>query len=778
MATYETIRPAGNLVVLANRPCDVFERDGQFWVKENGHIEVFDASGKSIGTAASEGGASQIGLVESPKGALFSNAGRLIHEFGFVKGKLSHLRDFTLPDGSFPTGIAWLNPGRTFLTCLSIKDKLVEVDYASGKILKEWKTDAAPYQVRVIDDNAIVSVDSINLKTGERTICNVGLQPGATAYLKKSKLLIVANANDDSIDVLDVQSFKSIKRFGITIDPKLPFGSMPNGLAVSSDEKRLYVSLAGNNADEVLDISTPKDPKLLGYIPTAWYPSALSITDNKLAILSAQGIGSRTVRRPAAMGRNSWDITGAIQFIDSGDLSNLRNFTVAAVRAAKTRDMLLANRVSYSQDADPVPVPKRIGEPSVFEHVIYVIKENRTYDQVFGDIATGDGDPKLCTFGERVTPNQHAIARQFSLLDNYYCSGVCSADGHAWALEGNVTPYLTQEFGQGARSYDFGTDPISYSKSGFIWDALLAKGYTFRNFGELDFPSLPDGWKLNDVWRAYEKGNHTVFGQRVEIDRLRKYTARDYPGWEMAIPDVLRMDRFLSEFREWEKSGTMPNFVIVYLPQDHTAGLNPGYPKPESYVADNDLALGRLVDALSHSKFWKDTVLFANEDDPQAGYDHIDGHRSTCIVASAYTKHAQTVSEFYNQDSVLHTILRIFGCEALNQKIAVAPLMTKCFNNVPDLAPFNAIDPIVDRKAVTPPISQLRGEQRRLAVASMGMNLRHPDSLTSGQDDLMNRALWASVRGDQPYPIKYAGGHGRGLKAKGLKRDNDVKDDD
>ncbi len=803
LPTFEKIQPAGKLVLLANRACDVFERTGQYWVKQSGQMEVINADGTSAGSATSKGGSSQTGLLPSPNGALFTNADRTIHEFGFKDGKFQLLRDIDLPSGSFPNGMTWLRNGKTFLVCLSKRNLVVVVDYASGQIVKQYKTDAAPYQVLVVNGKAVVScqggriagpqetraktveteipvddegrasggvVDAIDLTSGDRTICEVGLQPGPMLYLAKSKRLVVANANDDTLDFIDCDSFRSVSQFETTIDERLPFGSMPNGLACAADESTLYVSLAGNNAVEVVDLNAPGGPTAKGFIPTAWYPSALAVTGNTLAVVDTQGVGSRQLKRGMDAGRNTWDITGALQLVANVPSIDLESMTRVAKASARLREMISANELAGAQ-VPPVPVPAKVGDPSLFNHVLYVIKENRTYDQVFGDIKTGDGDARLCTFGEKVTPNQHALARRFTLLDNYYCSGVCSADGHAWAIEGNVTPYLAQEFGQGARSYDYGTDPITYSSSGFLWDQVLAQHKTFRNFGELDFPTLPDGWKLADVWRAYEKGNKTEFGQRVDIERLRRHTSREYPGWEMAIPDVLRMDRFLTEFHTWERRGTMPNLVIVYLPQDHTAGTNPGYPTPSSYVADNDLALGRLVDALSHSTFWKDTVVFSNEDDPQNGYDHIDGHRSTCVVASPYTKRRVTVSDFYNQDSVLHTILRIFGCPAMNQKVAIAPLMTNCFSEEADMSPYNALDPDVDRKKLNPPLSALRGEPRRLAIASARQNLRHPDSADVRQDDAMNRALWSSVKGGAAYPTEFAGAHGKGLRRKGLRLD-------
>ena len=311
--------------------------------------------------------------------------------------------------------------------------------------------------------------------------------------------------------------------------------------------------------------------------------------------------------------------------------------------------------------------------------MIYVIKENRTFDQVFGDIQEARSEPSLCFFPDAVTPNHHALARRFGVLDNYYCNGVLSADGHSWATEGNVTPYLERAFGGFARSYTFGDDPITYSSSGFLWDHVLDAGLSFRNYGEMDYAKPPAGMKYQEIWNAFEQKKPIEFAQNIGIDRLRRYSCREYPGWNMMIPDVLRMDRFLNEFREFEKDGDLPSLCLVYLPQDHLGG---GI-TTRSHMADNDLAIGRLVEAVSKSKYWKDTVIFINEDDPQNGYDHIDGHRSLCLAISAYSRPGVN-HHFYNQTSVLRTILQIFGLPPMNQQDAAAPLMTDCFQAKPD----------------------------------------------------------------------------------------------
>ncbi len=423
----------------------------------------------------------------------------------------------------------------------------------------------------------------------------------------------------------------------------------------------------------------------------------------------------------------------------------------------------------------PVPVPARIGEPSVFKHVVYVIKENRTYDQVFGDLKQGDGDPALCIYGRGVTPNHHALAEQFTLLDNYYCNGVVSADGHQWATQGITSAYQERMFGDWTRSYDFGTDPLAFAPTPFLWDQALLRGHSFRNYGEFDFPTkLPEKATWLDYYRDHRQGLSKVgFKQSMPLDALRAYTCPTFPGWEMQIPDVVRAEAFLQELKAFEAKGDLPNLVIIYLPQDHTQGLKAGVPTPAAHMADNDLALGRIVEGLSRSRFWKETVVFVNEDDPQDGFDHVDGHRSLCLVASPYTKRGAVVSRFYNQGSVLHTIARILGMPPLTQLDAAAPTMEACFTNTPEFRPFVALPNRVPLDELNPPAADAFTKQAQ--VQSAALDLSAPDRIS---DDQMNRILWTAAKGSAPYPAHLAGAHGKGLKKRRLVLNAKDEDDD
>jgi len=359
-------------------------------------------------------------------------------------------------------------------------------------------------------------------------------------------------------------------------------------------------------------------------------------------------------------------------------------------------------------------VPARLGEPSVFDHVVYIIKENRSYDQLFGDLPRGNADPALCVFGRQVTPNHHALAEEFVLLDNYYCNGVLSADGHAWAMEGYATDYLEKSFGGFTRSYPFsGDDPLSFSPTGFVWDHVLLHGLSFRNYGEMGkTETRPPDAQFLDIFEDHKSHAGKIsFEHTIQIETLRRYSCPDSPGWQLRIPDAIRADVFLKEFANYEKQGDWPNLVIIYLPSDHTSGTRPGGPTPRAQVADNDLAVGRIVERISQSRFWPKTCIFAIEDDPQAGFDHVDGHRSICLVASPYTKRGAVVSKFYNQTSVLHTMSRMFGVPPMNQMVALSPLMSDCFTSKPNWKPYQCrpnLNPIDEMNKAT---AELRGDE-------------------------------------------------------------------
>jgi hypothetical protein len=409
-------------------------------------------------------------------------------------------------------------------------------------------------------------------------------------------------------------------------------------------------------------------------------------------------------------------------------------------------------------------VPERIGEPSVFNHVFYVIKENRTYDQVLGDDPRGNGDADLCIFGERITPNQHKLAREFVLLDNTYCAGILSADGHQWSTTAFSTDYMEKSFAGFPRSYPDGMgvdedDALAYSPAGFIWDNVLAHGRTLRNYGEFAAPKVrwrdpdrkgsPDFLACYRAWKG--ESDAVIFESYPMIESIRPHQPSHYVGWEMSVPDQYRADVFIEELKRYERDGGLPDLLIICLPNDHTSGTSEGAPTPAACMADNDLAFGRIVEAITHSRFWKESVILGIEDDPQAGWDHVSGYRTTAYCVSPYTKRGQVVSTQFNTTSVLRTIEQILGLPPMNQFDASATPMFDCFADQPDFTPFDAVPNNVPLDQMNPaPRAILDPLLRKPARQSARLNFREVDR---APEDVLNRILWHAMKGSEtPYP--------------------------
>ncbi|HEX5270377.1 MAG TPA: alkaline phosphatase family protein, partial [Gemmataceae bacterium] len=455
-------------------------------------------------------------------------------------------------------------------------------------------------------------------------------------------------------------------------------------------------------------------------------------------------------------GRNSHDHLGSVSLIDVPDAARLATYT-ETVNANNRLAYSVAGLEKPRPDAKPLPVPLRHGEPSVIKHVVYVIKENRTYDQVLGDMKEGDGDPNLVLYGEDVTPNHHKLAREFTLFDNFYCSGVLSADGHQWVNEAYVSDYLEKAFGGFTRSYPYeGSDPLAFASSGFLWDNALERRRTFRNFGEFVKSPAPRGSTWKDMYEEYATGAGKLrFEAKPNVARLGPFTHPGYPGFVLSAPDVYRAKLFVEELKTWERKGDFPDLVYLYLPCDHTSGTKPGFPTPRAMVADNDLALGRAVEAVSKSKFWKDTCFFVVEDDPQNGFDHVDAHRTVALVVSPYTKRKYVDHTNYNQTGMVKTIELVLGLPPMNQLDLSATAMRDCFRDEPDLTPYEAVKGKVALDEMNPPLKELKGQALHWAKESLALDL---DDADAADEDTFNRILWHAARGDGvAYPERFAG---------------------
>jgi YVTN family beta-propeller protein len=804
LSTYQKIRPAGESVEFRGRPIDLCLSPTGRWLfaKDNRGILVLDTVKWQIVQELSfpEGGGSLHGITVHPNGStLFAtNSESTLFEGSIdATGRVTWARKLSLTGfdkkASFPCGIALNKSGDTAYVCLSRNNTLAVVDLQQMRLLREIKTGIAPWDVLLstdektawvsnwggrhpkkeektalsagtavpVDERGVAvsgSVSLLNLETHQETVqIETGLHASDLLLSSDGRTLYVANANADTVTIIDTTTKRVRETLNTAPDLSLPYGSAPNALTLSDDQKTLFVANGGNNALALFDLTDARKGrrKLRGFVPTGWYPGALAHDASYLYVANVKGLGSRGEPQKDQKGRNAYDYLGTISRIPYPTPETLKRYTAQVLADGRVPQILRARERSES-NVPPVPVPQNVGEPSVFEHIVYIIKENRTYDQVFGDLKQGNGDPTLCLYPRLVTPNHHALVEQFVLLDNFYCNGILSADGHSWATEGNNTDHLEKAFGGFTRSYTFGDDPLTYSSTGFIWDNVLQKGLTFRNYGEMVYSEPMPGADFKAIYQDHITGTKRLrYPHIINIERLARYTHPTYPGWNMNIPDLIRADLFLKELAQFEKEDNLPNFTILYLPSDHTSGTSPNTPTPRAQVADNDLALGRVVEGLSKSKFWAKTCIFVVEDDPQDGFDHVDGHRSPCLVISPYTKRGKVVPQFYNQTSVLHTIQRILGLPPMNQLDAMAPLMTACFTTKPDMRPYTALPNRVPLDEMNPPLTALRGKKLYWAKKSMNLPKERPDE---AEEDTFNRILWHAAKGvNTPYPAHLVG---------------------
>jgi len=443
---------------------------------------------------------------------------------------------------------------------------------------------------------------------------------------------------------------------------------------------------------------------------------------------------------------------GTVNVLDVPDQATLDGYT-SAVAENNHIAMARASLTAAARATQALPVPRRAGDPSLIDHVVYIIKENRTYDQLFGDLPRGNGDPSLVMFGADVTPNHRKLATEFVLLDNFYATGGNSGDGHQWVTQANETSYALWP-GYVGRSYPFdGTDPIAYANTGFLWDLAMARGRTVRVYGEYA-GRLPeeDRQQRQQLLERWKNGEDLTAEWKVSapLAPLNKVLAPNYPPYTQSVPDVVRAQIFLKDLALWTKQGTMPNLVIVQLPSDHTRGATPDYSTAKAMVADNDLALGQVVEALSKSPFWPKMAIFVVEDDAQNGVDHVDGHRTIALAVSPYTRRGHVDSTFYAQQSMVKTIELMLGLPTMSLFDLIATDMRASFTTAADSTPYTAVLPQQSLFERNPELTAMRGPMREAAEQTLRMRFDVPDAAPTA---LLNRITWGMVRGwDVPYP--------------------------
>jgi YVTN family beta-propeller protein len=755
------------------------------------------------------------GLVFSPAGdrIYLSNAGGSVWAFPVDRaGRVGRATVFSLPGANAPkqqheiaAGLAVSADGRKLYAVGNLGNRLHELDAGSGSVLRSWETGVAPFDVVLAAGKAYVSnlggrrpapgdstapagkgtsvridatrhipdegsVTVIDLERGVvKTELVVGLHASALAASPGGNYVVVANTGSDTLSVIDTRTDGVIEKIWARQTPADLFGAQPNALAFDPSGGFLYVCNGTQNAVAVVRFEPEENAsKVVGLIPVGWFPGAIQYDTRRkqLVVANIKGIGAAKIFEPGAPPKlRTKDFFGTVSLVPVPSSSKLATLSAAALRNMHY-PRLAAAMLPARPGQRARPVPERVGEPSVFQHVIYVIKENRSYDQVLGDMSEGNGDASLCIFGEQYTPNQHRIAREFGLLDNTYCSGVQSADGHQWTDSAIANAYVERQLTSGTpRSYpgaksEDSIDALAWASSGFLWDNALAHGKSFRNYGEWMISEA--GWSdrkrkgtiaWTNFWQEYREGKGQVqLRSRAGIGSLRQHSNTNTVGWDLKVPDVMRAAEFIRELRHFETNGGFPNLIVLFLPNDHCGGTRGEYPTPGAQMADNDLAFGQVVEAVSHSRFWPETCLVAIEDDPQAGWDHVSGYRTTCYLVSPYSKRRQTISTQYNQTSIVRTIELILGLPPMNQLDATATPMNDCFTETPDFTPYRSVPSRVpldqlnpDPKIVSHPVL------RRDAVTSSRLPL---DQVDRCPEDVLNRILWRAMKGpDVPYPV-------------------------
>ncbi|MEO6724996.1 MAG: beta-propeller fold lactonase family protein [Blastocatellia bacterium] len=669
---------------------------------------------------------------------------------------------------AFPSGIAATPDGKRLYVAENLSNKVTVVDLSNNQVITKIEVGEYPYDCLASNDGKRVYVSN----WGSRSIAvidpannsiigniQVGDHPNDIELTRDGKTLYVANANSNTVSVVDTAQMKEIEAISTALHPKSPAGSTPNAVALSPDEKTLYIANADNNDIAVVDIAKRGKSEVEGFIPTGWYPTSVrtSKDGNRIFVANGKGVASAA----NANGPNPYKVRGA----DTQYIGSILKGTVSIISKPAKAKLALLTRQTYKNSPytdellkaakaprEKTAVPFRIGDASPIKHVIYLIKENRTYDQILGDMKEGNGDASICLFGEDVTPNQHAIAREFVLLDNFYVDAEVSADGHNWSTAAYATDYTektwpTNYSGRG-RTYDYeGSKRIARPTEGYIWDHCKRAGVSYRSYGE--FVNTREGKAGGGGELGGDPGKSAKVNYTLEA-ALEGHFSPTFPSWDLTIPDNVRVDAWLKEFRDYERNGQLPQFQVIRIGGDHTQGTRAGQPTPRAHVAENDLAVGKLVEAVSASeRYWKDTAVFIIEDDAQNGPDHVDAHRSIAFVASAYTKRKYVDSTMYTTSGMLRTMELILGIPPMSQYDAAATPMFNSFTDKANLTPFKHRPARID-------LAEKNTARSPNAGRSAQMDFSKEDA---APDIEFNEIIWKAVRGansQMPAPVRSA----------------------
>ena len=697
------------------------------------------------------------GLAFSPDDQFLYAAGghdNKIVRYEIIQNKLSKKDEIVLgavwPNRVAPSGITFDSKRQKIYVVTRDNRTLYVIDAKTQKIEKQFGLDGEAY-MSVLSTDAKelyiscwgcdhVLVFDLNMQAWKTPI-KVGDNPNEMLVSPNGQQLYVCNANDNTVSVINLKTKKVIETLDVALYPNSPSGSTTNGLAMDPIKKSLYIANADNNCLAVFDVSTPGKSVPKGFIPVGWFPTNVKFINNKIWVTNGKGntslanpYGPRPIKNGEEVILHGADVNAPkeVQYIGSLFKGTMSVIPSPSVKDLQGYSKAVYRNTSYSpsksdladKDAPGFPIPMKMGQKSPIKYVFYVIKENRTYDQVLSDVKGGNGDTTLLLFGRKYTPNQHAIAEKFVLLDNFYVDSEVSADGHMWSMGAYATDYMEKSWptsygGKGGGIYGDPEKNVVLNKSGYIWDLCNRYGVTFRTYGEF------------------------VTNGKATIPVLDKHFHPTFPSYSLAIMDTTRLRIWKTEFETMVKENRVPQFNTLRLGNDHTEGLRIGRPTPYAHVADNDLAVGQLIETLSKSPIWNETAVFILEDDAQNGADHVDAHRSTAYVAGGFVKRNYVDHTAYSTSSMLRTMELILGLSPMSQYDAAAMPMWRCFDSVAKPSDFKAISPNVDLRSK----NVARNEWQRKSEL---FNFEKEDA---NNDVAFNLVLWHGLKGDKiPFP--------------------------
>jgi len=671
------------------------------------------------------------------------------------------------PEQISPAGIEINDAKQLMYVVTKENNSLYTIDLTTKKVLQKDTLNAEAYTCLLSPNKQELYIslwggDKILVyNTGQRKLVSevaVGDNPNDICLTKNGQYLFVANANDNSVSVINIKQRKVVETLNAALYPNAVTGSTTNSVALSTDEKTLYIANADNNCLAVYDVSTPGSSRSKGFIPVGWYPTCVRVVGGNVFVSNGKGFtsmanpyGPNPYSKKLKLGFQKGDVAHPqkVQYIAGLLTGTLSMFAAPTDEQLSTYSKLVYENSPYTKDKEVTaqgqpgnPIPMRIGDTSPIKYVFYIIKENRTYDQVLGDMPEGNGDTSLCLFGEKITPNLHALAREFVLLDNFYVDAEVSADGHNWSMGGYADDYLEKtwptSYGDRGGNYDGeGTRAIANNKGGFIWTHCKKAGVSYRTYGE-----FADDGKPN-------------------LPELENHVCTYYTSWDQTVRDTTRVGQWKRDFDSLLAAGALPQLNTLRIINDHTEGLAKGRPTPFAHCADNDLAVGMMVDYLSKSPVWKQSVVFVLEDDAQAGPDHVDAHRSPAYVAGGFVKRGYVDHTMYSTTSVLHTIELILGIPPMTQYDAAATPMWRCFANNTNATGFNA-------KPLQTDINEKNTVENAWQRKSEKFDFSKEDKIPDAE---FTEVIWKAVKGANaivPAPKRAAF-----VKASGRKDDDD-----